>query len=210
MADVACFYSGEAIIDWAELAAACELDLERSLYALDELVAENVVVFWRLAANNRLIHCEFDTEEGDLFYGDDSNKPVDCCDEENALNEYLAGEYDYEADLVCPPKGAPPATDLDDPADEVPLNDPNPKRHRIFLKTDYRCFYCITAWVEQVDHMHPRIRGGSNDDANLIGACQPCNVRKKDRTVEEYRAYLAHKNRLPDISHVRFWGEAVN
>lgn len=203
--------SGEAIEYLDTIAIDMVFSTDRVLDAMDELQAAGVIEFWCLhnQSGNGILHCAFSVDS-DLYYGDDTTKPADCRDEDNALNEYLAGEYDYEADLVCPQKGAPRATEKDDSADDVPFNDPNPKRHRIFLKTGYRCFYCITAWAEHVDHMHPRVRGGGNEDSNLVGACQPCNLRKKDRTVEEFRAYLAHRNRLPDISHVRFWGEAVN
>jgi len=192
-------YSGEAIVQLSKIAEACALDEDRVLWALDEMASRGVIVFWRLAtgeSGRHHIHCEFDIEEPDAFYGDDENPP---CDNIEAL------EGDAYERLYDPDEYEESADD-----DEVPFNDPNPKRHRVFLKTSYRCFYCIDAWAEQIDHMHPRIRGGGNEDSNLIGACQPCNVRKKDRTVEEYRAYLAHKHRLPDISHVRFWGEAVN
>lgn len=204
--------SGEAIERLDTIAIDMVFSTDRVLDAMDELQAAGVIEFWCLhnRSGNDILHCAFSVDS-DLYYGDDTTKPADCRDEENALNEYLGAEYDYEADEIVPPKGAPPpAADYDADADVVPFNDPNPKRHRIFLKTSYRCFYCITAWAEHVDHMHPRVRGGGNEDSNLIGACQPCNLRKKDRTVEEFRAYLAHRNRLPDISHVRFWGEAVN
>jgi len=184
-------FMGEAIATIGELAGGCDTTPERALLALDELQAAQVITSW--AETSGIICAWFDID-ADLYYGDDTNPlPEDDAD--------CGDWYYFDRDF---------ADEGEAGAEGPSLFDPNPKRHRIFLKTGYRCFYCVIAIANQIDHMHPRIRGGGNEDANLIGACQPCNIRKKDRTVEEFRAYLAHKNRLPDISHVRFWGEAVN
>lgn len=91
------------------------------------------------------------------------------------------------------------------------------------------CAYCGeplgATW--HVDHMTPLHRGGTNDAANLMPACPPCNGWKATYTVEEYRAELAQ---IPDrlrrdsgpyrmalrmglVAHVRpeveFWFEQV-
>jgi 5-methylcytosine-specific restriction endonuclease McrA len=63
------------------------------------------------------------------------------------------------------------------------------------------CWYCGSAIVGKVrtphvDHQHPRIRGGSDDIENLVAACASCNIRKSDRTVDEYRAYLIARDGL--------------
>lgn len=185
---VAQAFMGEAIAPIHQLATDCGMTEERALLALDELQTANVITSW---ADTGGIICAWFDVDADLYYGDDTNPlPEDDAD--------CSDWYYYDRDFA------------DEGVEGPSLFDPNPKRHRIFLKTGYRCFYCVIAIANQIDHMHPRIRGGGNEDANLIGACQPCNVRKKDRTVEEYRAYLAHKNRLPDISHVHFWGEKSN
>lgn len=80
------------------------------------------------------------------------------------------------------------------------------RRTRIFAKTGGKCFYCREADAAHLDHMLPSSRGGSNEDHNMIGACGPCNIRKNDRTVEEYRAYLSHKTKT-DTTEVVFFGE---
>jgi hypothetical protein len=41
-----------------------------------------------------------------------------------------------------------------------------------------------------VDHLVPSSRGGSNDDANLVGCCNVCNRAKADRTPEEWIAAI--------------------
>lgn len=188
--------NGEAVEKLEVVARNCGFDEDRVRDALDEMRLCGAVTFWRIyyrAGGDLFLHCEFEVDS-DLYYGDDTNPPSDQYGDGGVMTDGVDWCYDRHVDEIV----------------ERVRKDPNPKRHRIFSKTKYFCFYCITERAEQIDHMHPRIRGGGNEDSNLIGACQPCNIRKKDRTVEEFRAYLAHKNRLPDISHVRFWGEAVN
>lgn len=173
---------GEAIAPIGELAEECEIAPERALLALDELQAAHVITSW---ADTAGIICAWFDIDADLYYGDDTTPlPEDDSD---------CDDYYYP-----------------DCEEDFPAEDPCPKRHRIFLKTKYRCFYCSVAPAKAIDHMHPSVRGGSDEDENLIGACTSCNSQKKDKTVEEYRAWLAYKRRCPDISHVRFWGEAVN
>jgi HNH endonuclease len=38
----------------------------------------------------------------------------------------------------------------------------------------------------QVEHIHPRSKGGSDRVSNLTLACEPCNRRKGDRPVEDF------------------------
>jgi len=70
-------------------------------------------------------------------------------------------------------------------------------RIKIWTKTEGRCAYCgkflkpNKQWNSfEIDHMHPRIQGGSNDKNNLIASCVRCNHKKSGRTVEEYKEYL--------------------
>ncbi|WMI34018.1 HNH endonuclease [Microbacterium phage Finalfrontier] len=41
------------------------------------------------------------------------------------------------------------------------------------------CFYC-PAPAEHVDHFHPRALDGTDALENLVPACAPCNLRKRD------------------------------
>ena len=53
-----------------------------------------------------------------------------------------------------------------------------------------RCAYCgISSWIGklEIEHKHPRYRGGSDDVENLQLACTPCNMRKWVHTDEEFR-----------------------
>lgn len=54
------------------------------------------------------------------------------------------------------------------------------------------CAYCETplSGSYHVDHMQPLSRGGRNDWVNLAVTCGPCNIRKHDKTVEEFMEVL--------------------
>jgi 5-methylcytosine-specific restriction endonuclease McrA len=72
------------------------------------------------------------------------------------------------------------------------------------------CWYCGTDLDDQdptphIDHQHPKSRGGSDDVGNLVLACAPCNVSKRDKTVGEFKAYLIDRDGLP--GDYRFHGE---
>lgn len=47
------------------------------------------------------------------------------------------------------------------------------------------CIYC-GAGALSWDHVVPRSRGGTNEPANLVPACRPCNSSKGARTPEEW------------------------
>lgn len=69
---------------------------------------------------------------------------------------------------------------------------------RVCGEQKWKCAYCgkpMTNGVvggdvgrrATIDHVKPISKGGSNRRANLVGACQTCNVSKGDMTVEEWR-----------------------
>jgi 5-methylcytosine-specific restriction endonuclease McrA len=52
-----------------------------------------------------------------------------------------------------------------------------------------RCAYCGARDVFlEIEHRHPRSRGGSDDPSNLTLACGPCNRAKGTKTAEEFTA----------------------
>lgn len=52
----------------------------------------------------------------------------------------------------------------------------------------HRCFYCGDEYGPfEIDHLHPRSRGGGDDLENLVLACRDCNRKKGDLTVQEWR-----------------------
>jgi len=62
----------------------------------------------------------------------------------------------------------------------------------VWAKTDGRCWYCgeqTNPFIDfAMDHVLPVRQGGTDDLSNRVPACQPCNSRKRDKTLEEFRA----------------------
>ncbi len=64
------------------------------------------------------------------------------------------------------------------------------RRREVFSRSEGRCAYCRTrlelegAW--HVDHAFPRALGGGDEPLNLVAACAPCNLAKRDRTALEF------------------------
>ena len=53
-----------------------------------------------------------------------------------------------------------------------------------------RCAYCDASEVPlNIDHVHPKAKGGSNRVSNLTLACVPCNQKKGARDVNEFLAH---------------------
>ena len=64
-------------------------------------------------------------------------------------------------------------------------------REYLLEKWGRTCAYCGKTDVPlEVDHIHPRSKGGSDRVANLTFSCRPCNKKKGNRPVE---AFLAKK-----------------
>ena len=69
------------------------------------------------------------------------------------------------------------------------------RRKQVFEKSQGKCHYCDTsldiegAW--HIEHMMPRALMGTNEPSNLVASCIPCNMKKRDRTAEEFMAELA-------------------
>lgn len=60
-------------------------------------------------------------------------------------------------------------------------------REYLLEKWGRKCAYCDAENVPiEVDHIHPRSRGGSNRVSNLTLACRPCNQKKGNRDVREF------------------------
>ena len=66
------------------------------------------------------------------------------------------------------------------------------KRNIVFQKYDGRCAYCgielNKGW--HIDHIIPKIYGGTNDLDNLNPSCKYCNNYKCHSQLETFRAYL--------------------
>jgi 5-methylcytosine-specific restriction endonuclease McrA len=60
-------------------------------------------------------------------------------------------------------------------------------RLRILARDAYTCHYCGDT-ANEVDHIVPLKRGGSDDTDNLVACCRSCNIRKKDSSVGVFLA----------------------
>jgi 5-methylcytosine-specific restriction endonuclease McrA len=76
--------------------------------------------------------------------------------------------------------------------------------------TGLNCWYCsvkLTRLTATLDHVTPRVNGGSDDNENLVLACRVCNEKKSDMELEAYRALLQLD--LPKGERVIFHGEQI-
>lgn len=64
-----------------------------------------------------------------------------------------------------------------------------------------KCAYCGNPPLDgqrlEADHAMPLSRGGSNSIENILPACHLCNVRKRDRTPEEFKEGVLYKRAAP-------------
>jgi 5-methylcytosine-specific restriction endonuclease McrA len=59
-------------------------------------------------------------------------------------------------------------------------------RFNVFLRDRFRCQYCGGKFPPKeltFEHVIPRSKGGKTCWHNIVAACDPCNVRKDDKTI---------------------------
>ncbi|MEQ9371803.1 RNA-guided endonuclease IscB [Coleofasciculus sp. F4-SAH-05] len=62
-------------------------------------------------------------------------------------------------------------------------------REYLLTKWNRQCAYCGASGVPlQVEHIHPKSKGGSNRVSNLCLACQPCNIKKGTQPIKQFIA----------------------
>lgn len=60
-------------------------------------------------------------------------------------------------------------------------------REYLLNKWGRKCVYCTAENVPlQIEHIHPRSKGGSNRVSNLTLACEPCNQRKSSQDIRDF------------------------
>jgi hypothetical protein len=94
-------------------------------------------------------------------------------------NSYAQGSLWEEEDLPVPTP--------------QPLSKAIPKRRReIFDRSGGQCFYCGQVLALDgrwhIEHQMPRALMGPDELVNLVAACAPCNLAKRDRTALEFLA----------------------
>lgn len=60
------------------------------------------------------------------------------------------------------------------------------KRFAVFERDGFRCCYCgksPPAVKLELDHRHPRSKGGTDDYENLVTSCEDCNRGKSDHVL---------------------------
>ena len=71
-------------------------------------------------------------------------------------------------------------------------------RFRILERDKYRCVICGRTAEDgvklQVDHIHPKSKGGMADESNLATLCFDCNIGKRDRVLSEGYLETIRKN----------------
>ena len=63
-------------------------------------------------------------------------------------------------------------------------------RFRVLRRCQFRCHYCGRRAGDvtlEIDHVIPRSRGGSDNEANLVAACEDCNLGKGSEVEAEYQ-----------------------
>ena len=69
-------------------------------------------------------------------------------------------------------------------------------RDAILMRDGYECHYC-GGTATTADHVVPRSKGGTNDESNLVAACQRCNSSKGDRVLPRKRFFEGERTRPP-------------
>jgi hypothetical protein len=84
-------------------------------------------------------------------------------------------------------------------------------RFEVFKRDGFICQYCGAhppAVILHVDHIHPVAEGGTDDIDNLITACEPCNLGKSARLLQDIPKTL--KDRAAEIEELERQIEGYN
>ncbi len=60
-------------------------------------------------------------------------------------------------------------------------------RFKVFERDNFTCQYCGRKPPEVIlhcDHIHPKSKGGMDDEINLITSCKDCNLGKRDKILK--------------------------
>lgn len=72
------------------------------------------------------------------------------------------------------------------------------RREHVLARDRHACRYCgAPASIE--DHYVPKAAGGTDDEANLVAACGPCNSKKSDRDPDEFLSSTWLADRIREV-----------
>ncbi len=80
---------------------------------------------------------------------------------------------------------------------EVPIS-----RRNILTRDEFVCQYCGGEFASAdltIDHVIPKVQGGSNDWTNVVACCRACNMTKGGRTPRQAGMHLVRKPFKPTI-----------
>jgi 5-methylcytosine-specific restriction endonuclease McrA len=69
-------------------------------------------------------------------------------------------------------------------------------RRAVMARDGGLCQYCGSR-ADSIDHVVPRSKGGMHTWENVVAACRPCNVRKRDRMLQETSMHLHRRPSAP-------------
>jgi 5-methylcytosine-specific restriction endonuclease McrA len=84
--------------------------------------------------------------------------------------------------------------------DRLPRKEVKFTRQNVFLRDKHTCQYCAKVFIERelnLDHVHPRGKGGKTHWENIVTSCIPCNTRKANRLPHEVGMRLLKEPRVP-------------
>jgi len=85
---------------------------------------------------------------------------------------------------------------------KIPYRKKVPLSNRTVLVRDkFKCAYCGQK-ATTIDHVWPKSLDGAHDWTNVVAACQPCNQKKGNRTLDQLGWTLPFK---PDRPTTRKW-----
>lgn len=68
---------------------------------------------------------------------------------------------------------------------------------QVFARDQNQCRYCRSTKDLSIDHLTPRVQGGTDALDNLVVACRSCNSRKGPRTPEQAGMVLLPRPAAP-------------
>ena len=72
-------------------------------------------------------------------------------------------------------------------------------RKNLFIRDAYQCQYCFSKKSPlTLDHVIPKNKGGKDTWDNLVTACQLCNRKKGDKTLEQAKMPLKNYPKKPN------------